>query len=319
MKHLINGFIACGLLALCHNASAQSIGNISWQQTDIPAPLSGFTINYRIFGSSPLAQQELTFFLSSDTNVNTGLSLGSRRVNFNCGGIGFCQPPVGVQSFFVSSVGLPPATRDFLQSVQNACSPSGPYYAVGDLGIAPRSVSLNTTNMGTTKLPDFLFESGTLTPSTTTVDGSVTVQYSLRSVCSAPTTPSVGIFIADSAFNILGYVGALTAPGPLGGTQSFNLSFAGSGLPAGDYNLVLFADVFETVQESNENNNLGSFAFTLTSALGEDFNDESSLAAPVSFIDPTPSIGEGFIFDNQQTLETFDGMLSVPEAGRAHE
>lgn len=309
--------LVVGACLLFSSAShAQQLGNIFWESEVVPAPLDGISIDYRVFGSSPVAQQEIEFFLSSDQNPNTGVSLGTRRINFNCSPGRFCSPPFGEQNFFVRSFNLPEPARSIITDIQNACTPQGPFFAVGRI-IASRSVSLNSATFGTTKPTDLLFDSGSFSPANLPNTGVANVQYSLRATCGGAQAADVGIFIADDQFNILGLVGTLPSPGPFGGTQSFNLNFAAFGLPAGNYNLVLFADINQEVGESDEDNNIGTFAFTLTDSFAPP--EETLNSKPIEFLDRTPLLGPDALQFDEQGLEFMDGLLDGVEEPKPYE
>ncbi|WP_428243922.1 hypothetical protein [Gynuella sp.] len=286
-----SGMFGMTALLLAALAQASSVSNIFFADTEIEDPAQGITVEYQIFGSSPLAQQELSFYLSSDEDAYTGIKLTSFRVNFSCSGLPVpnCYPPAGTQTKFIAYSSMTQDARDYLNSVKNQCAPVT-LYLVGGLAAFERTLSLNTASVGTVKLPDFLFESGTLEPTVASYDETLTIKYGLRSVCPSSTLPSVGVFLTDTSLQPLVYYGAVQALGPYGSSHTLSLNI---GAPiVGDYGIALVADIFETVAESNEDNNIGVFSLTLTppssSATVSHINSLLNGGANIDFIDTTP-------------------------------
>ncbi|WP_086933336.1 hypothetical protein [Agarilytica rhodophyticola] len=322
MKNLFIS-IFFSLVFITTSTSAAQLNNLAFQNSTIPTPLSGFSVEYDIFGTSPLAELSVSFFLSGDSNPNTGIPLATRRVAFRCGGQpgSPCQPPVGRQSEFFSGFAIQEQARTLLETLQNSCSTT-PLYVVARLQGDNARASNSPTVVGTLKLPDFLFDSGTITPSVIPTDGSVTITYSVRSICPSPILPGVSVYLADSEFNPLVLFGTVGVLGPFGSNHSIILSVNGLNLEPGSYNIVLYADVNQRVQESNENNNIGAFSVDVIAALQEGLankpNPELIMARPpVNFIDNTPNIDyipnfESVYFSDENKIKVYEGSPNKP-------
>ncbi len=240
-----------------------TIGNMS-VSTTVPDPLnSGITVTYSLFGSNALASAQLTFFLSTTSNGSSGVTqLDSRQLLLNSNGRGLFLPPSGPQTEFISGLTMPANVRTFFQ---NACQPQT-LFILGRVDSGTVS-STNASSMGTTKQPDFLFTAGTLSPATIQPGGTANISFSLFTQCPANAPSSVGVFLADSAFNPLSFIGSVGI-NPGSGTFSFpptGITFSPT-IPPGSYNIVLIADVDGVIAESNENNNAGSFALSVVPA-----------------------------------------------------
>jgi hypothetical protein len=234
----------------------------------IPDPLSaGFTVNYTLGGSSVLASAQLTFFLSTTRNGSSGVfTLFSRQLLLSSNGHGLFLPPSGPQSQFMSQFSLDPNGLAAMQAIAAACQPQAWFIiARVDFGTIQGST---TSLIGTVKQPDFLFTSGTISPTTIQPGGTTNISFDLFTQCPVNSFSRVGVFLADANFNLLSFIGAVTI-GTGAGTFSVSpigITFAATTPPA-NYNLVLIADVDGVIAESNETNNAGSFALTVAPAL----------------------------------------------------
>ena len=159
---------------------------------------------------------------------------------------------------------------------------------------------------GSNKAIDFLFDMGTFSPSVLPNNGTANVSFRVQSGCLTNLQPEVAVLLADSQFNILGLVTTfLASPGA---TQSFNLNFGAINLPPDDYNLILFADSSQQIGESNENNNLGSFSFTLTNSF---LNNENAFSnrSITEYIDRTPLIDTEEVTFDLENLPVLEGLI----------
>lgn len=230
--------------------------------TTIANPLGGFTINYTLGGSKygvGAASAELRFYLSATPDGSSGVwLLSSGQILLNGSGLGPYYPPSGTQSRFVSQANMQASTVAKLQSIVAACQPQS-WYILGQLDAT--AVRYTQSTLGTTKLPDFYFTAGTLSPSVITPGGSADISFDVFTQCPSASPSTVGIYLADASYNLLSYIGGVSV-GAGSGTFSLpptTITFSSS-IPTGSYNIVLFADDEWVVAESNENNNAGAFA-----------------------------------------------------------
>lgn len=249
------------LAATSASANVQ-MGNMSLPST-VPDPLNnGITVTYSLFGSSVLASAQLTFFLSTTANGSSGVTqLSTHQISLGRSGSIFL-PPSGPQTEFISGFTMPASVRTFFQ---NACQPQT-LFILGRVDSGTLA-STNASAMGTTKQPDFFFTAGTLSPATIHPGDTANVSFSLFTQCPANAPSGVGIFLADSAFNLLSFIGTVGISAGAG-TSSLpptGIAFSPT-IPTGNYNLVLIADVNGVIAESNENNNVGSFALSVIPA-----------------------------------------------------
>jgi hypothetical protein len=259
----------------------------------IPAPLSGFTVNYTLGGSSVLASAQLMFFLSTTRDGSSGvIELSSQQIPLGRGAGGIFLPPNGTQEKFFGPGSLEPNAVTALQSIAAACQPQS-WFIIGrvDFGAVQ---GLSPSTIGTAKLPDFVFTAGTLSPTTIQPGGTTNFSFSLANQCPAPAQSRVGVFLADSSFNLLATIGFITI-----GTGAGTFSIPPTGItfspdiPPGAYTIVLIADVDGFVTESNENNNAGAFSLTVappttTAARGGDAALRTDLELPADFAATEP-------------------------------
>lgn len=261
---MIVSFVVLGAIA-APSASAQVRVFTLDVPATIPSPLSGFSVNYTLGGSSFFASAQLHIYLSTTRDGSSGLAqIDSRQILLRCGGTGPCLPPLGTQTAFISPL-TNPSVRAVLQSIDDACQPLS-LFVLADVDFSPLSIPGPTT-MGTTKLPDFMFTGGTISPTAISPGGTTRISFDLFTRCPANAPSRVGIFLADAAFNLLGAIGVVPITA---GAGTFSLppsaiTFSPTVTP-GSYNIVLIADVDGFITESNESNNVGAFALTIVPA-----------------------------------------------------
>jgi len=232
----------------------------------IPDPLAGFTVNYTLGGSKygvGAASAELRFYISASANGSTGVALlYSQQVSMRGSGWGPYYPPSGTQSVYISRWNMPSNTVALMQSISDACAPQR-WYILGELDWTGYQSA--QTMMGTTKLPDFYFTGGTISPSTIQPGGTTYISFDLYTRCPANSYSRVGIYLANSNYQLIGYIGHVSIASGAG-TSSLPpsaITFSPSIAP-GTYYIVLFADDDGWIAESNENNNVGSFRLDIT-------------------------------------------------------
>lgn len=238
------------------------VGNMS-VPASIADPLSGFSITYSLFGSKfgvGAASAQLSFYLSTTADGSSGVfPLFSQQLLLNGTGLGPYLPPPGSQSAFISRFSMPANTVTVLQSL---CAPRT-LFILGQVDATP--VASTSSSLGSVVPPDFAFTTGTLSPATIHPGGTVTISFSMFTQCPANAPSRVGIFLADASFNLLSFIGAVSVST---GAGTFSLPPTGitfsPTIPTGNYNIVVIADVDGVIAESNENNNAGAFAFSVT-------------------------------------------------------
>lgn len=241
-----------------------SAGNVDVAPA-ITSPLSGFNVNYMLFGSSVLATTQLNFYLASSATGNTTYRLKSMQVGLGRAGTGLYLPPSGVQTTFISGSSMAANTYALLQSITASCQPTTWYIQVrADFG----SFASDSTLLGSAKLPDFFFSGGSISPTTINPGGTTNIAFTLANVCPAPQASNVGVYLADASYNLLSFIGDV---GISAGSGPFSLpptpiSFS-SAIPTGNYNIILIADVDGIITESNESNNAGALAFSVVAPL----------------------------------------------------
>lgn len=277
-----------------------SVGSVRWDDTSIPDPLSAFDIKYSVFGSQVVRPDtRVNFFLTRDGGA-TGFPLASDTIQVRCDtGLppNLCRGPIGEQRFTVRSFNMDSATRNALSGL---CSPTT-FELVAQFN-GRNTTSLNAARLGQTILPDWSITAGSMTPSTIPLDGTVSVEYSVRNLgCTSQVSlANVGIYLTDTSLNAIGKFGAIRAAGNAGSDHSFNLNFAGTNVPAGDYLIALFADDEQRIRESNENNNIGTFALRLVNSIGTGSDEQS----------PSDMTIETFLAPINETSAVLDGALS---------
>lgn len=282
---------ALSVSLLCATAQAQiTVGNVFWQDTVIPSPTTTqFRIDYRLFGSQFIRPTGAVEFYLTRDGGQTGYSIGDDFANISCNpGGGGCVAINTPSTHTVSRFNMDFNTITHLESL---CQPTD--YNVIALYNGSSSLSFNSATLGTVGQPDWLFASGILTPSTIPLNGSVSVEYSVvNGGCSvAGNLPVVGVFLTDTNLTPLVFFGDIGVLGGAGSNHSFNLSF--TDVASGDYLVALVADRTDLNEETNENNNIGTFNLTISDVDNESGTQSFSLSAfetrsLKSFIDPTP-------------------------------
>lgn len=233
----------------------------------IPDPLgAGFTINYTLGGSSVLASAQLTFFLSATRDGSSGVvRLGGRQLILGRSGNGTFLPPNGTQSQFFNQFSLEPNGLAALQNIAAACQPQS-LFIIANIDGGPVQ-GLTSSLIGTVKLPDFVFTGGTINPTVIQPGGTTSISFNLSTQCPATRPSRVGVFLTDPSFNLVSTIGFISI-GTGAGTFSLPpspITFS-TATPPGNYAILLVADFDNVVAESNENNNGGAFALTVTPA-----------------------------------------------------
>lgn len=230
--------------------------------TPIPDPLAGFNVSYTLGGSKygvGAASAQLKFYLSTSSNGSTGLwPIFSTQILLNGSGLGPYYPPAGTQTQYISRFSMHPDTVAMLESRCQAQT----WYVLGQLdSTAYRS---GATLLGTNKPADFYFTGGTISPSVIQPGGSTSITFDLYTRCPASTQSTVGMYLANSSYQLISYIGGVNV-GTTAGTHTLppsTITFS-SALAPGRYYIVLFADDYGVVAESNENNNVGSFTLDI--------------------------------------------------------
>jgi hypothetical protein len=264
-------------LFIAGSASAQaSVYSLSVPNT-ITDPLSGFTINYSLGGSKygvGAASAELRFYISASPNGSTGVALlAGWQIHLSGSGWGPYRPPSGTQSLYVSRWNMPANTVALLQNISAACAPQT-WYILAELDWT--GYQSGQTLMGTTKLPDYYFSGGTMSPASIRPGGTTNISFDVTTRCPANNGSRVGIFLADANYQLLSFIGGVSvAPGA--GTSSLPpsaITFSPY-IPTGTYHIVLLADVDGVIAESNENNNAGAFPLNVSWSALAAANDDA--------------------------------------------
>jgi hypothetical protein len=270
LKFLIIAALPIVLTSLAASPASAQIHVVSLNLPSvIPDPNAGFNITYSLVGSQFGSRTiQVNFYLSTTSNGRNGTAafLSSTTVGLQGGVFGPFGDSGGSHTVFISPFSLTPNGRALLQSIATACQPQS-LFLLADIDGGIFSGFAPATTMGTTKLPDFAFTGGTSSSSVITPGGTTSISFDLFTRCPASSASRVGIFLTDTSFNPLAFIGAVSiAPGA--GTSSLPptpITFSPT-IPLGNYNILLIADVDGIVAESDENNNGGAFALTVRSA-----------------------------------------------------
>lgn len=288
MKNSVISFLTATLILFTANAaSAQVQMNIITAPSSIPDPLGGFTVQYTMTGSKfgiGAATAELVFYLSSEADGSNNFGvLHSQQILLNGSGLGPYFPPSGTQSQFISRFGMDGTARQNLELIAEFCQPES-LFIIGRIDFTtPRS---DQTVFGTTKLPDFFFTGGTISPSVIQPGGSTNLSFDVFTDCPANRSSRVGIFLADANLQLIAFIGAVTISAG-SGTSSLPptpITFSSAIVPD-FYHIVLLADVDSVIAESDENNNAGAFELdivpaALADASGEDGKLDAEMRLP---------------------------------------
>jgi hypothetical protein len=234
-------------------------------------PLGGFSVNYTLGGSSVSTSGQLTFFLSASRDGSTGLTpLFSRQLQLQPNGSGLFVPPSGTQSQPITRSTMDPAARTLLQNLNPGGCQAQSLFIVAQVDFGTIQGS-NPTTMGTAGRPDFEFTGGTISPTVIRPGGTTFISFELFTQCAAPRSSTVGVLLTDVNLNVLAVIGTIGVGAGAGTFRlpSTGISF-GTGVPPGNYRIVLAADFNEVIAESNENNNLGAFSLVVARGLGGD-------------------------------------------------
>lgn len=228
---------------------------------------SGFNINYTMTGSKAgLASAQVTFYMSTSPTGSTGVyQLASFQITLNPNIYGTFSPPTGTQTRFISASGLPSNTYSLWQSIVAACQPQT-WYVLGRVDVN-NIVSSSASLMGTTKQPDFFFTAGTLSPTSILPGGTTNISFDVYTQCPASSASTVGIFLADTSYNPLAYIGGVSVSAGAGTSSLPSTPITFTSISPGNYTILLIADVDGVVSESNESNNAGAFNLTVTTPL----------------------------------------------------
>jgi hypothetical protein len=250
-------------------------------------PMGGFNLSYELAGSKSIATANLSIYVSASRNGSTGKSLlRSDTIVLQGYGSGPFGPSPGPKTYYMHPVNLTASGRAVLQSLADSCQPQPLYLLVYV------DASLNDTQVtfGTTKQPDLRFTSGTISPSTIQPGGATALSFELTTRCPASRASRVGIYLTDTAFNPLSYIGAISISAGAGTwtLPPTPISFSPT-MPVGDYRILMLADMDNLVAESDENNNGGWFALQVRNALAAaakiatgKLNAEAALPAEIS-------------------------------------
>lgn len=260
-------FLVLFLLA-AGSASAQvQMLTVSVPSTVANPISSGFNIDYSMTGSKVgLASAQVTFYMSSSPTGSTGLyELDSFQISLNLNIHGTYSPPTGTQTRYISASGLSSGTYALWQSITAACQPTT-WYVLGKVDYTSL-VSSSGSQMGTTKLPDFYFTAGTLSPASISAGGTTYLSFDVYTQCPASSASAVGIYLADTSYNLLAHIGDASVAAGAGTSSLSPTPITFTSIPPGNYFILLFADADGVVSESNESNNVGGFNLTITSPL----------------------------------------------------
>jgi hypothetical protein len=258
------------LFILCFFAA-----NSAWAQakvfslsapTTITDPLSGFQVEYTLGGSNygvGAAYAELRFYISASHNGSTGVALlYSTGVHLSGSGWGPYYPPSGRKTLTISRWNMPASTVSLLESISAACAPQT-WYILAELNWTGYQSA--STVMGTTKLPDFYFTGGTISPAAIRPGGTTNISFDLYTRCPASYGSRVGIYLADANYQLLSFIGSVNVASGAGTSSLPPTAITFSPyIPTGPYTIVLFADMDGYNAESNEDNNVGAFQLDVT-------------------------------------------------------
>ncbi|WNG22992.1 hypothetical protein F0U62_02310 [Cystobacter fuscus] len=257
-------FILCFFAA--NSAWAQArVFNFTVPDT-ITDPLSGFQVEYTLGGSNygvGAAYAELRFYISASPNGSTGVALlYSTGVHLSGTGWGPYYPPSGKQTRTIQRGSMPASTVSLLENIAAACTPQT-WYILAELGWS--GYKYDDTVMGTTKQPDFYFIGGTISPAAIQPGGTTNISFDLHTRCPASSGSAVGIYLADANYQLLSFIGAVNIASGAGTSTLPPTAITFSPyMPTGTYHIVLFADEYGSIPESNENNNVGAFQLDVT-------------------------------------------------------
>jgi hypothetical protein len=261
--------IAASFLVAAWMSASPAVAQVSVFTLNLPAtipnPTTGFTINYSMGGSElGNAFVYVNFYLSTTSNGRSGVALlYSVPVSLSGSGSGPYYPPSGTRSQFIQMINLTASARSLLQRIADACQPQN-LFLLADVDGGLFSSGAPTV-MGTTKLPDFAFSGGAVSPATIAPGGTTNISFNLTTKCPASSASTVGIYLTDSTFSPLAFIGAV---GISAGSGTWSLpptpvTFS-STIPLGTYNILMVADLDRVVNESNEANNTGAFGLSVT-------------------------------------------------------
>lgn len=305
--------IVASFLALSALAASPAAAQVRILSTRIPAtipdPNAGFNLDFELSGSQFGSRTiQVNFYLSATRNGSSGVGLlTSEIVGLQGSGWGPFGAASGKRTLFISPGNLTANGRQLLQSIKDACAPQS-LFLLADLDGGIYSGAVTATAMGTTKPPDYVFTSGTISSSVIRPGGTTSLSFDLFSHCPASSASRVGIFLTDASLNPLSFIGAVAISAGAG-TWSLPPTpiTLSSTIPPGNYNILLIADVDGIVSESNENNNAGSFVLTVAPpALAA-----ASSAAVASALEPEVAL------DDDQALELAE-LEAVAHAADAH-
>lgn len=261
--------------------------NTAWAQvqmytisvpTSIANPLGGFTINYTLGGSKygvGAATAQLEFYLSTSRDGSTGVwLLSSQQIMLRGSGLGPYYPPTGTQSQYISRFSMASNTVAMLESIAAACRTES-LYILGRVDYT--AIQSKQSVLGTSELPDFYFTGGTMSPAVIGPGGSTNITFDLYTRCPTSNSSTVGIYLADANYTLIAYIGGVSI-GAGSGTYSLpptTITFSPYITPGG-YHIVLFADDDGVVAESNENNNVGSFALDIAESSAPRASDSAA-------------------------------------------
>lgn len=229
-------------------------------------PMGGFNVSYSVAGSKWIATANVSFYVSASRNGSTGKSfLTSYILTLRGSGSGPYGAPLGPQTLYMHPLNLGASGRAVLQSLADSCQPQPLYLLV----YVDSSLWDTAITFGTTKQPDLRFTSGTINPATIQPGGSTALSFELTTRCPAPRASRVGIYLTDTAFNPLSFIGAISISAGAGfwSLPPTPISFSPT-MPVGDYRILLLADMDGIVAESDENNNGGWFALQVRNTFG---------------------------------------------------
>ncbi|NNB94375.1 hypothetical protein HI113_10715 [Corallococcus exiguus] len=243
--------------------------------TRVADPYSSFTITYSLTGSSQLSTAQVRFYLApSPLETVNRVRMSSRRIQLRQISTGLYLPPSGTQAESFSYATVEPGAQAVLGAAAAACGLQNYYIQVEVDFSSPWG---DNSLFGTSKLPDFFFTAGTLSPSTITPGGTVSFTADLYTPCPVSSPSTVGVFLADANYQLLSYIGPISVGTGVGTfpIPSTSITFS-TAIAPGTYYLVLAADVNSAISESNENNNTGAFAFQIVASQPLTVQDSAS-------------------------------------------
>jgi hypothetical protein len=259
------------MLLLCMVVTSPAWADIYLTSVSAPAtvttPLNGFSISYKMNGTSLIATAQVNFYLSDTPDGSTGVwPLFQRQVPLSRGANFLYYPPGPIQSAYVSRSSMHPNTVAMLEALAADCVAQR-FYLLWRVDYGVSSGSSNIV-VGANGAPDFYFIAGTLTPGTIAQGGTSNLTFDVYTKCPAPVASKVRIYLMDAAYQVLGVIGDVNISAGAGTSRfpSTGIQFSPV-LPAGQYYVALAADADNVVLESNENNNVGAIPLQITAAL----------------------------------------------------